>query len=250
MILPLGNRAEHQQHEFIWKVVLPEPGFPVATPVSQFVSLLHGRLDHLDERPGLVVGCGSGNEVLYLRRAFSSRHVVGIDIEPNFSPLAKSEAGLIVADAKDLPFPGESFDYVAMFHSLEHVGNPDIALAQVKRVVRRGGWVYVGVPNKARLLGYVGAFDATWKQKIAWNLKDYSMRLTGRFENDLGAHAGFEGKELVRLLDAHFRSTQLLTQEYFRLKYGSRLPSLVLDLLLAPQIVTFSVPAHYALCQK
>jgi hypothetical protein len=95
-----------------------------------------------------------------------------------------------------------------------------------------GGWFYVGVPNKKRLLGYLGSFDASMWQKVVWNLKDYVDRLRGSFENVLGAHAGFEGKELITLLESHFIKTQLLSEEYFRLKYGGCLPQSLLDLLL------------------
>ncbi len=229
---------------------MPEAEISVAAMVRQCCSLLRERLDGLETRPGLVVGCGTGEEVVYLRRKFRNQRIVGLDTEQNFSSLARSEAGVLVGDAKRLPFPGESFDFAAAFHSLEHVGNPHLALAELWRVMRPGAWFYVGVPNKSRLVGYLGSFDASAWQKLTWNLKDYSARLRGRFENESGAHAGFKGKELVDLLGAYFSKVELLTEEYIRFKYAGRVPNPVLDFLLAPAVINYAAAAHYALCQK
>ena len=80
----------------------------------------------------------------------------------------------------------------------------------------------------------MGSFDATTWQKIAWNLADWKARLRGRFQNALGAHAGFERAELVSLLSERFDAIQVLTEEFLSFKYRARLPGFLLDLLLAP----------------
>ncbi len=229
---------------------MSEAEIPVAAMVRHCCSLLRQRIDRLETRPGLVVGCGTGDEVVYLRRTFRNTRIVGLDTQPGFSAPARAECCVIVADATGLPFPAGSFDFAAAFHSLEHVRDPRLALAELRRILRGGGWLYLGVPNKSRMVGYLGSFDASAWQKLTWNLKDYSARLRGRFRNESGAHAGFEGKELVALLGAYFDSVELLTEGFIRFKYAGRLPKLVLDLLLAPTVINHSASAHYALCQK
>jgi ubiquinone/menaquinone biosynthesis C-methylase UbiE len=199
---------------------------------------------------GLVVGCGSGDEVVYMRRVFRSRRVVGIDLESTFSSQARRERCLVQADAKSLPFQSGSFDFAAAFHSLEHVGDPRLALSEVSRVLRPGAWLYVGVPNKSRFVGYLGSSETTTWQKIVWNLADWRARLRGRFENALGAHAGFERRELVNLLQEHFDSIEVLTEAYIRFKYAGRLPRFLLSVLLAPRTINYTAPAHYVLCRK
>ncbi len=198
----------------------------------------------------MVIGCGNGDEVVYLRRAFPEARVVGFDLEARFSGLARLEADLFLADVKALPFPPESFDFAMAIHSLEHVGDPQVALAEVARVLRPGAWFYVGVPNRTRLVGYVGSFDATAWQKITWNVMDYSNRIRGRFKNELGAHAGFDRKELERLLGMYFEGVELLTEKYLRFKYAGRLPRWALNFLLGPRRVNYTAPSHYALCRK
>ncbi|MBZ5513774.1 MAG: methyltransferase domain-containing protein [Acidobacteriia bacterium] len=222
----------------------------MAAMVVHGCTALRQRIGRLDRPAGVVVGCGSGDEVVYLRHMLRSDRVVGVDMLPAFSNAARRESCVAMGDAQSLPLESEAFDFAAAFHSLEHVGDPRRALGEIWRVLRPGAWFYVGVPNKSRLVGYLGSFDATTWQKITWNLTDWKARLLGRFDNELGAHAGFGRLELVQLLEERFTNVQLLTEEFVRFKYAGRLPKRVLDLLLAPKILDYAVPAHYALCQK
>ena len=223
---------------------------PVAAMVRHCGQLLGERLADTASPSGLVVGCGNGNEVVYLRHAFRSPRVFGLDVETHFALAARAEGCLLRADAQRLPFPSEVFDFAAAFHSLEHVGHAGQALDEIRRVLRPGGWFYMGVPNKSRAVGYLGSADATTWQKITWNLADWWARLRGKFENELGAHAGFTRAEVSELLTERFANVQLLTEEFIRFKYAARLPRPVLNLLLARSVVNFTAPAHYALCQR
>ncbi len=212
--------------------------------------LLHERLKPGEKVRGLMVGCGSGDEVVYLRRSFVTRRVVGCDIGEIFSARARAEGCVLMGDGQKLPFADSNFDFVAAFHSLEHVDDPRIVLGEVQRVLAPGGWFYIGVPNRSRLIAYVGAFGIPAWKKVAFNLRDFYHRLIGKFENRLGAHAGFAADELKALLGNHFASVTLITESYLRFKYGDRLPGFVLNGLLAPGVINYSAAAHYALCQK
>lgn len=230
---------------------MPETSIPnVAHMVHYCCELLQQRLTGARQLFGLVVGCGNGNEAVYMRRAFHSNSVVGVDVERIFSAEARAEHCVARGDALRLPFAGETFDFAAAFHSLEHVGDPRAALDEIHRVLRPGAWFYMGVPNSRRLVGYLGSFDATTWQKITWNLTDWAARARGRFRNEMGAHAGFERRELATLLEERFSDVRLLTEEFLRYKYGGRLPRSVLEPLLAPAIVDRTAPAHYAICRK
>jgi SAM-dependent methyltransferase len=199
---------------------------------------------------GIVVGCGNGDEVAYMRSAFHSPRIFGIDIEARFSSLARASGSIVAGDALRLPFSGARFDFAAAFHSLEHVGDATEALAEIARVLRPGAWLYVGVPNRKRLLGYIGSFDASPWQKVVWNFKDWVDRLLGRFRNEAGAHAGFDGDELLRLLGGRFSHVELVTGEFLRFKYSGRVPRVIIDLLLSPRVLNHSAPSHYAICRK
>ncbi|MBI4165357.1 MAG: class I SAM-dependent methyltransferase [Acidobacteria bacterium] len=228
----------------------PENDFPVAAMVRHCDSMLRGRLAQTGHVRGLMVGCGSGDEVVYLRRSCVSRRIVGCDIGEVFSARARAEGCVLIGDGQKLPFADASFDFVAAFHSLEHVGDPRQVLSEVRRVLASGGWFYMGVPNRSRLIAYMGAFGIPAWKKIAFNLRDFYHQLIGKFENRLGAHAGFSANELQNLLGQYFASTTLITVPYLRFKYDGRLPKFCLDLLLAPGLINYSAAAHYALCRK
>ncbi len=211
---------------------------------------LRQRLKSVEGISGILVGCGSGDEVVYVRHAFATGRVFGLDVEMRFSPLAHACGCVTRGDALHLPFGPDAFDFAAALHSLEHVGNASQALDELLRVLKPGGWLYVGVPNRTRLLGYMGSFDATFWQKISWNAKDWRARWNGEFRNEAGAHAGFARNELVSLLGSRFSKIELVTEHYLRFKYHRRLPASLLDLLLAPAWIDWTAPAHYALGQK
>jgi SAM-dependent methyltransferase len=229
---------------------MSEPEVSVAAMVAYCESLLRPQLSEVQDCSGLIVGCGTGDEVVYLSQALGAARVLGVDVDTRFSALARARGCVLQADASCLPFPSEAFAFAAAFHSLEHVGDARAALKEIYRVLRPGAWFYAGVPNRTRLAGYLGSFDASLGQKIYWNLKDWAARARGEFRNEAGAHAGFERRELLALLGEHFRPVELKTEEFLRFKYARRLPAPFLNLLLAPQWIDYCAPAHYAFCQK
>lgn len=51
-----------------------------------------------------------------------------------------------------LPFEDAKFDYVVICEVIEHLNfSPLPTLAEINRITRRGGYIYIGMPNQARL---------------------------------------------------------------------------------------------------
>jgi hypothetical protein len=114
--------------------------------------------DALDElldvhgRDVLDVGCGEGE--LARRLALGGARVVGLD--PLAVALERAPAAgppsqavrYVQGSADELPFPADSFDVVIFFNSLHHVPHEsmDEALAEVARVLRGGGVLYLQEP--------------------------------------------------------------------------------------------------------
>jgi ubiquinone/menaquinone biosynthesis C-methylase UbiE len=167
----------------------------------------------------LVVGCGSGLEAATISRVFEAK-VTGIDIEPDFSPEAARQVELRVADATQMPFSDGSFDFVYSYHVLEHIPDFRKALREIGRVLSPEGHWIIGVPNRSRLLGYIGSNEATLTEKLAWNLSDWKMRLMGRFTNEHGAHAGFTSSELSKELSDIVGPPEDVTLEYYKAIYS------------------------------
>ena len=167
----------------------------------------------------LVIGCGTGIEAAILAQKLGA-DVVGVDMENKFDPEAKKYARLEVGDATSLRFPDGHFDLVYSYHVLEHINRPIIALTEMKRVLKKEGGYFVGVPNRSRLVGYIGSKDTTIRQKVRMNISDWKARLNGKFRNEFGAHAGFSASELERLLKLVFQNNENISDIYYMKLYS------------------------------
>jgi SAM-dependent methyltransferase len=213
-----------------------------------------GLIEHLrlDGPPRvLAAGCGLGHEARYIHTRLGSE-VVGIDTDlPEGTACVEDGLTLVEASVLELPFPDASFDAVFYHHVIEHVPDARRSLDELNRVLRPGGWLYVGTPNRHRAVGYLGSYDASLRQKIRWNLYDYRARLKGRFRNELGAHAGYSQDELRRLIAAaNFTDHRSLTRDYLHFKYGERLPGPVMTAVADTPIRNVIAPGVYAVARR
>ena len=114
----------------------------------------------------LEVGCGTG--LILQRTAEFARSAKGVDLSPGMLARAK-ERGLDVAEASatKLPFEDGTFDVAYSFKVLAHVREIETALAEMTRVVRKGGFVLAEFYNPhsfrglAKRLGPPGAISAS-----------------------------------------------------------------------------------------
>jgi len=81
---------------------------------------------------------GSGGEVEAILRSHELR-LTSIDLDADRRPD-------IVMDACDLKFSDGTFDAVLMFEVLEHVPTPHLAAAEIHRVLKPGGYLYLSTP--------------------------------------------------------------------------------------------------------
>ncbi|MFE3290951.1 glycosyltransferase [Rhodococcus sp. NPDC059234] len=199
-----------------------------------------------------VAGCGKGHEALFIRKELGGS-LTGVDVGEEWDPELGSgvtDFELRAGDVLDLPIPDESFDVVFYHHVIEHVSDPAVSLRELARVLRPGGMMYIGTPNRHRVVGYLGSFDATTREKVRWNLSEYRARIAGRFHNEFGVHAGFSEKELRTLLSAQFTDIRFLTGDYLRYKYGGRLPEPVLRAVASRTLCEVTAPSVYAIAWK
>jgi SAM-dependent methyltransferase len=208
------------------------PGDPKLEAIASVLERRFGR----DLRV-LGVGCGDGTEAALLADALGW-NMTGVDLLDRFHPSAQQRVELVVADARRLPFADDSFDVVFSYHALEHIPQPGKAVAEMRRVVRTDGGVWVGTPNRRRLIGYLGSRDASARDKVVWNLAEWQERIRGRFRNELGAHAGFTSRELREMLASEFQDVEDETDAYYVLLYPRwrRVLSLLRQLRLCPYV--------------
>ena len=103
----------------------------------------------------LDVGCGTGALTEAILAAASPGLVQAVDASVSYALFARSRvrdrrARFLVADARSLPLGANSSDTVVSGLALNFIPQPDAALAEMARVVRKGGmvaayvWDYAG----------------------------------------------------------------------------------------------------------
>lgn len=102
-------------------------------------------LDAAEVRAGVrVLDVGTGPGTVAAAAYARGAKVTAVDAEPSMVELARAAAPAAdcrVAVLPDLPFGDGEFDAVVGNFVLNHVGQPWSALAELRRVVRPGGWV-------------------------------------------------------------------------------------------------------------
>jgi SAM-dependent methyltransferase len=186
----------------------------------------------------LVVGCGSGIEAAILATELNT-HVTGIDLKNNFDHEAETIANLRTGDAMALEFAENTFDFVFSYHALEHIDDPSAAVAEIARVLKAGGGFWIGTPNRSRIIGYIGAKGASFKDKLFWNWIDLKARLKGEFRNEFGAHAGFTSQELGDMIRISLPDAKEVTTLYFQTVYPSHLRPLKMIRMLGISWLVF-----------
>lgn len=114
--------------------------YPLRIPLIHFPSkTVQGKV--------LDIGCGSGNFLADLKEL--EWDVYGIDPSAIAVRVAQ-ERGLTKVRrgyVESADFPKSFFDVVTLFHVFEHVVNPDAVLAGIKKILKPGGKLVIGVPN-------------------------------------------------------------------------------------------------------
>jgi len=114
---------------------------------------LFNELLELDAKRILELGCGRADITRVIANEGTERSIVALEVDQVQHRLNEFITDLpnvefIMAGAESIPFPDASFDVAFMFKSLHHVPLDlmDKAMAEVKRVLRPGGFAYISEP--------------------------------------------------------------------------------------------------------
>ncbi len=134
---------------------------------EDFLALLRDRIAFPEARSLLDVGCGKCHWTAIATTFFPGlERIVGVDFETTWVQGARdaltghlsnalTEAArplaldFVTADAHALPFPDASFDVATCQTVLMHLARPEVAVAEMFRVVRPGGIVLLAEPENS-----------------------------------------------------------------------------------------------------
>jgi SAM-dependent methyltransferase len=121
---------------------------------------------HVDRSPERIldIGCGTGEDALFLAREFPQARVRGVDLSEEMIRAAVAKVGLDpegriafkVGDAASLPYPDDSFDLVAQLNMPPFFG-------EVARVLRPGGSAIVAASWGPETPFYTSPRRLRWK---------------------------------------------------------------------------------------
>lgn len=116
----------------------------------------------------LDLGCGAGN----LLEKLEGSRIVGVDISDMLLAQAQQRVKgsarieLKKAPAEQLPYADNTFDRVVCSEVLEHVLDPKVVIAEIRRVAKAGARIVLTVPNEELI-------NATKRVVLALGLKKW-----------------------------------------------------------------------------
>lgn len=151
----------------------------------------------------LEAGCGSWSPFDFGERA----HVIGLDIDEEAIRRNTKLDDALVGDLESYPLPVNHFDLIFCRYVIEHLSDPDRALANMRRALKPGGWLALVFPNRWSLKGIATRLTPLWVHKLGYRLffgKEAPTPHETRFRPSVSAKgirrfAGREGLEVVTL---------------------------------------------------
>jgi SAM-dependent methyltransferase len=153
----------------------------------------------------LDAGCGSGRTLEDLADYGSEVH--GIELEPEAAEVARSRGSgeVRIARLEELPYEDAFFDLITCLDVVEHTPDDRVALGELRRVCKPGGWLLVTVP----------AYPALW------SLHDEANHHYRRYRRGTLSAAARDAGWLVRRMTS-FNSLLLVPAAVVRLAQRRR----------------------------
>lgn len=194
----------------------------------QISDLLINELEKFkDDRSYEILDLGCGDGVLIddlqhksiLRKQF---HLTAVDISKCNIQLAKKRglrADFVIADAENLPFKDNFFDFIYSWMALEHVFHPEKMIQEIERVLKGGKTCYISTVIKKK-----------------WGI--YIYRRNGKFTLDPTHIHEFGSKEELYAL---FEENGLRIKKFSQEKCMYSLLELLLKLMIKIGVIKPSI---------
>jgi SAM-dependent methyltransferase len=147
--------------------------FPADKESAYHEHALAQRFDDHAKKRVLEYGCGGGSDAMsYLRRGCD---VTFVDVVPenvakakeriDAAALAPVSTGIVLQNSHTIPLPSAIFDVVNAHGVIHHIPEPLPVLRELRRVLKRGGWLYAMLYTETLYARLADATEALIKDK-------------------------------------------------------------------------------------
>lgn len=160
-------------------------------------SRLHARLELDKNVPNksavvLEIGSSSGYLLGEIKKSVHEIFLIGSDCIPEpLENIAKKipDIPLIEFDLVNCPLPNNCVDVIIALNVLEHIKNDEIAIQQIYRILKPGGYAIIEVPANQELFDF---YDEQLKHFRRYDLHDLSdMARKSKLNIICASHLGF-----------------------------------------------------------
>jgi SAM-dependent methyltransferase len=151
----------------------------------------------------LEIGTGRGTMLHELR----SQGIDAVGVETSADRIAEAQARfgplpIRHVNGAALPYAADSFDVVLSFDVFEHIADSDAHLAEVRRVLKPGGWYLLQTPNK-----WSNTIFETirWRSFTRWRADHCALHTARQLEERLRRHRFDVEFADVRVVTAFYR---------------------------------------------
>lgn len=172
------------------------------TLLARLRSFYRRRVSIPVDHDALVLDVGSGDKPHWRADVLLDRYI-GDDHggQRSGASAARIDRPLFAANAENMPFADQVFDYVICSHVLEHVEHPDAVIAEMARVGKAG---YIEVPEAASAK-IVDFPSHLWWITLDDDVLVFTAKSTAYFDEDIDRYLTSSGmrQPLADLLDKH-----------------------------------------------
>jgi SAM-dependent methyltransferase len=164
------------------------PGGDGPVAFERYNALYHFISPYIDHNSRILdVGCAMGGFLDYLNQK-GVNNLAGIDLIENFVKHVKQKGkyDIKLGSAESIPFGDNSFDVLIVNQVIEHMIDPSKIFKEAKRILVKGGIIYLGVPDASR-------YEDTCSFDFYWLLiRDHIHHFDIKHLNLLAKLEGFE----------------------------------------------------------
>ena len=154
-------------------IILNSP--PAATrKMTERLNSINGVVAVLPEG-GVVLDLGAGRGAKFdenvdawkawlirLGKKYSRR--IGVDVDPAVKTNPELDQAEVIVPGQPLPFADQTFDLVLCDWVVEHIEDPEFFVAEVRRVLKIGGWFCACTPNRWSYIAIGARMVSGWME--------------------------------------------------------------------------------------